>query len=146
VDENFKRLCKTHTFQQKLDTAGLDATAANLRGLTEEEAERAISQALVTLMRCARTPSLMCLRPENLLRRSGMLEFIDASQNLADVGGLDNLKRCWTAAWRVGGSARQFGLEPPEGAIIIVCKVVANRCVLGYCRTEIHQRMDDRDD
>ena len=57
---------------------------------------------------------------KELLRHSGMLEFIDASDNMASVGGLDNLKR-WLAqrrgAWEE--SAREFGLEPPRGMIVL---------------------------
>src|SRR5947199_417532 len=49
-----------------------------------------------------------------------MLEFIDASDNMSSVGGLDNLKR-WLAqrrgAWEE--SAREFGLEPPRGMIVL---------------------------
>jgi SpoVK/Ycf46/Vps4 family AAA+-type ATPase len=48
------------------------------------------------------------------------LEFIDESENLASVGGLENLKR-WLAqrrgTWE--DAARDFGLEPPRGAIIL---------------------------
>ena len=57
---------------------------------------------------------------KELLRRSGMLEFIDASENLTDVGGLDNLKR-WLAQRRGtwDDAARDFGLEPPRGVIIL---------------------------
>src|SRR5262249_16657255 len=53
-------------------------------------------------------------------RHSGMLEFIDATANMANVGGLENLKH-WLAqrrgAWEE--SAREFGLEPPRGMIIL---------------------------
>jgi SpoVK/Ycf46/Vps4 family AAA+-type ATPase len=49
-----------------------------------------------------------------------MLEFIDASENLKSVGGLDNLKH-WLGqrqgAWE--DAAREFGLEPPRGVIIL---------------------------
>ena len=48
VHEIFTRLSTTYTLKLQLDAAGVDAIAANLRGLTEEEADRAISQALVT--------------------------------------------------------------------------------------------------
>jgi SpoVK/Ycf46/Vps4 family AAA+-type ATPase len=55
-----------------------------------------------------------------LLKRSEMLEFVDASDNMASVGGLENLK-AWLAqrqnSWEDG--ARQFGLEPPKGVIIL---------------------------
>src|SRR5919108_935621 len=47
IEETFKRLSRTYTLQLKLDAPGVDLMAANLRGLTEEEAERAVSQALV---------------------------------------------------------------------------------------------------
>src|SRR5580693_504294 len=43
IDEVLVRVSKTHTLQRRLDPGGLDAMAENLRGLTEEEAERAIS-------------------------------------------------------------------------------------------------------
>ena len=100
---------------------GLDAMANNLRGLTEEEAERAASQAIVTRYGItAETVTDVLQAKKELLRHSGMLEFIDASENLASVGGLDNLKR-WLAqrrgTWE--DAARDFGLEPPRGAIIL---------------------------
>ena len=68
-----------------------------------------------------RRPSPTCSRPKKqLLRHSGMLEFIEASDNMAAVGGLENLKH-WLGqrrgAWE--DSAREFGLEPPRGMIIL---------------------------
>ena len=100
--------------------------ANNLRGLTEEEAERAASQAIVTRYGVTSETVTDVLRAKKeLLRHSGMLEFIDASENgapenLAGVGGLDNLKS-WLAqrrgTWE--DAAREFGLEPPRGAIIL---------------------------
>jgi SpoVK/Ycf46/Vps4 family AAA+-type ATPase len=95
--------------------------ANNLRGLTEEEAERAASQAIVTRYGITgETVTDVLQAKKDQLRHSGMLEFIDASENLASVGGLDNLKR-WLAqrrgTWE--DAAREFGLEPPRGAIIL---------------------------
>src|SRR5712692_6163148 len=121
IDEMSARVGKTRTLKRTLDPAGLDAMANNLRGLTEEEAERAASQAIVT--RYGVTPETVTdvlEAKKELLRHSGMLEFIDVSENLASVGGLDNLKR-WLAqrrgTWE--DAARDFGLEPPRGAIIL---------------------------
>jgi len=121
IEETYKRLSKTCTLQLKLDAAGVDAMAANLRGLTEEEAERAVSQALVTRNAlCPETITDVLEAKKDLLRHSGMLEFVDASENMASVGGLENLKR-WLGqrcgAWEE--AARQFGLEPPKGMIIL---------------------------
>jgi len=121
IDETLVRVSKTHTLQRKLDSQGLDEVAENLRGLTEEEADRAISQALVT--RYALGPELITDvldAKKGLLRRSEMVEFVDVSDTMSAVGGLENLKK-WLAqrrgAWDSG--AREFGLEPPHGVIIL---------------------------
>ena len=121
VKDTFTRLSKTYTLKLQLDAAGVDAMASNLRGLSEEEAERAISQALVTRYAlCPESITDVLEAKKQLLRHSGMLEFIEASDNMAGVGGLENLKN-WLqqrrGAWE--DSAREFGLEPPHGVIIL---------------------------
>src|SRR5436853_3519096 len=121
IGETFKRLSKTYTLQLKLDAPGVDLMAANLRGLTEEEADRAVSQALVARYAlCPESVTDVLKAKKELLRHTGMLEFTDASDSMADVGGLENLKR-WLSqrrgAWEEG--ARKFGLEPPRGMIIL---------------------------
>jgi SpoVK/Ycf46/Vps4 family AAA+-type ATPase len=89
--------------------------------VTEEEAERAVSQTLVG--RLALSPE--CVTDvldakKALLKRSEMLEFVDATDNMASVGGLENLKH-WLeqrrGAWEDG--ALKFGLDPPKGVIIL---------------------------
>lgn len=121
IEDTYKRLAKAHTLSLKLDAAGVDAMAANLRGLTEEEAERAVSQALV--MRYALCPESVTdvlQAKKELLRHSGMLEFIDSLDNMSSIGGLENLKQ-WLAqrrgAWEERG--RAFGLDPARGVIIL---------------------------
>jgi SpoVK/Ycf46/Vps4 family AAA+-type ATPase len=121
IDETLVRVSKTHTLQRKLDTLGLEAMAENLRGLTEEEADRAISQALVARYAlCPETATDVLEAKKELLRHSGMLDFVDVSDNMASIGGLENLKH-WLAqrrgAWE--DAARQYGLEPPKGVIIL---------------------------
>ena len=121
IDETLVRISKTHTLQRKLDAAGFDAIVENLRGLTEEEAERAISQALVTRYAlCPEIATDVLEAKKSLLKRSEMLEFVESSDNLANVGGLVGLKQ-WLGtrrgAWE--DSARAFGLEPPHGVIIL---------------------------
>ena len=121
IDETLVRVSKSHTLLRKLDAKGLDAMAENLRGLTEEEAERAISQALVTRYAlCPETVSDVLQAKKDLLRRSEMLDFVQDSASMATVGGLDNLKR-WLqqreGSWE--DRARDFGLDPPKGIIIL---------------------------
>ena len=116
VHDTFTRLSKTYTLKLQLDAAGVDAIAANLRGLTEEEADRAMSQALVTRYAlCPETVTDVLEAKKQLLRHSGMLEFIDASDSMSAVGGLENLKHWlaqrrgawedWARAFRLGASA-----------------------------------------
>jgi hypothetical protein len=121
IRETYTRMAGTHSLKLQLDANGVDAMAANLRGLSEEAAERAISQTVVG--RLALSPD--CITDvleakKALLKRSEMLEFVDATENMASVGGLDNLKR-WLkqrqGAWDDG--ALKFGLDPPKGVIIL---------------------------
>jgi hypothetical protein len=121
IDETTVRVGKTRTLKRILDAAGLDAMANNLRGLTEEEAERAVSQAIVS--RYGLTPDIVTdvlQAKKEMLRRSEMLDFVEVSDTLASVGGLENLKS-WLGqrrgTWE--DQARQFGLEPPRGVIIL---------------------------
>jgi AAA+ superfamily predicted ATPase len=121
IRETYTRMAGTHNLKLQLDANGVDAMAANLRGLTEEAAERAISQAVVG--RLALSPE--CITDvleakKALLKRSEMVEFVDATDNMSSVGGLENLKR-WLkqrqGAWDDG--ALKFGLDPPKGVIIL---------------------------
>jgi len=121
IRETYTRVAGSHTLKLQLDSNGVDAMAANLRGLTEEAAERAISQTVVG--RQALSPE--CVTDvldakKALLQRSEMLEFVDATDNMSSVGGLENMKR-WLelrrGAWDDG--ALQFGIEPPKGVIIL---------------------------
>lgn len=121
VDETFVRIGKSHSVQRKLDATGTDALATSLLGLTEEEAERAVSQAIVARYALSSDCITDVLEAKKaLLKRSEMLEFVDATNNMASVGGLENLKN-WLGqrqdSW--DAPALQFGLDPPKGVIIL---------------------------
>lgn len=121
IEETLVRISKTHTLQRKLDANGMDAMADNLRGLTEEEAERAVSQALVARYALSQEVVTDVLEAKKaLLKRSEMVEFIETGDTLKNVGGLENLKT-WLSlrrgAWE--DAAREFGLEPAHGVIIL---------------------------
>src|SRR6266567_5381480 len=121
IDETVARISKNHTLQRRLDAQGYDAVVDGLRGLTEEEAERALSQALVARNGlCAEIAEDVHETKKCLLRRSEMLEFVEAGDALAGVGGMDNLKR-WLAQRRGSweDAAREFGLEAPHGVIVL---------------------------
>jgi hypothetical protein len=121
IRETYTRLSVTHPLKLELDANGVDAMAANLRGLTEEGAERAISQAIIGRQALnAECVTDVLEAKKALLKRSEMLEFVDATDNMASVGGLENMKR-WLqqrqGSW--DDHAREFGLDPPKGVIIL---------------------------
>ncbi|MGB9203691.1 MAG: AAA family ATPase [Terriglobales bacterium] len=121
IRETYTRLAGTHNLKLQLDANGVDAMAANLRGLTEEAAERAISQTVVGRLALSSDCVTDVLDAKKaLLKRSEMLEFVDATDTMSSVGGLDNLKH-WLEQRRGSwdDQARQFGLDPPKGVIIL---------------------------
>jgi len=72
----------------------------------------------------------------DILKHTGMLEFIAAPDDLSTIGGLDNLKQ-WLRKRRAAFSeaARASGLEPPKGVIILGVqgcgKSMCARCIAG---------------
>ena len=121
IDEAVVRISRDHTLQRRLDAKGYDSIVESLRGLTEEEAERAISQALVgRYALCPEIAGDVLESKKTLLRRSEMLDFTEAGDSFSSLGGMQNLKH-WLAlrrgAWE--DSARAFGLDPPHGLIIL---------------------------
>ena len=121
LDDVWTRVSASRTLHKTLDASGVDAVIQNLRGLTEEEAERAMSQALVTRYGLVpETVTDVLEAKKELLHHSGMLEFVDCSENMGSIGGLENLKS-WLGQRRGSweDSARQFGLEPARGVIIL---------------------------
>ena len=121
AESTFNRLRKSFTLKRTVDSKELETVAANLSGLTEEEAERTVAQALVTRYSfCPEIATDVLQAKKDILKRSGMLEFVDALSNLNSVGGLENLKR-WLnkrqSAWTP--EAQAAGLQPPRGVIIL---------------------------
>jgi len=121
VEQTFARISRTRSLKNKLDAAGIDAIARNLRGLTEEEAERVTSQAIIgRYSLCPEVITDVSEAKKDILRRSGMLEFINPTETMADIGGLENLKS-WLeqrrGSWE--DSARSFGLESPRGVLLL---------------------------
>src|SRR5438270_5402902 len=121
VTDQFNRLSKAHKLQNTLDASARVKLAANLCGLTEDEAQRATAESIIArngLVPETVTDVLQAKR--EMLRRSGMLEFIPVQDSLAIVGGLENLKK-WLRIRQAGflDTAAAAGLESPRGVIIL---------------------------
>lgn len=91
------------------------------QGLTLTEAENAFAKAVVDdSVINARDVSLVLKEKQQIIRKSGILEFYPADSKLAEVGGLHNLK-CWLSMRGKAFStkATEFGLPPPKGVLLL---------------------------
>ncbi|RKF25621.1 AAA family ATPase [Micromonospora globbae] len=103
-----------------LDDLGRERFAKAALGLTMHEAENAFARAMVNDgVLDAHDLSVVHEEKRQTVRKSGLLEFVDAAVDLADVGGLENLKR-WLAkrdgSWLAEAAA--YGLPAPRGVLI----------------------------
>jgi SpoVK/Ycf46/Vps4 family AAA+-type ATPase len=90
-------------------------------GLTLQEAENVFAKTLVTTGRLtARELSVVHSEKKQIIRKSGLLDYIETGAEIDDVGGLDNLK-AWLRKRReaFGERARRFGLPAPRGALFV---------------------------
>lgn len=89
-------------------------------GLSMAEAENAFARAMVNDGRLSADDIGIVLdEKRQVVRKSGVLEFVKSDLDLGDVGGLNNLKR-WLSrrdgSWL--GDAREYGLPAPKGVLI----------------------------
>ncbi len=89
-------------------------------GLTLSEAENAFARAMVEDGRLSIDDVPVILEEkEQIIKKTGILEYIRTNLNMEDVGGLENLKR-WlikrNKSWL--DSAKKYGLPAPKGVLI----------------------------
>ncbi len=90
-------------------------------GLTLQEAENVFAKTIVkdgTLS--AEDISLVFSEKQQIIRKSGLLEYYDSSIEIKDIGGLDLLKE-WLGkrALAFSDQARKFGLPAPKGVLLV---------------------------
>ncbi|KQN96864.1 AAA family ATPase [Paenibacillus sp. Leaf72] len=90
-------------------------------GLTCAEAENAFALA-VTIHRKLDDEAIKTIQREksNIIRKSGMLEFIAPSNTINDIGGASEFKK-WLHTRRKSFSkeAKEFGVQSPKGVILL---------------------------
>jgi AAA+ superfamily predicted ATPase len=90
-------------------------------GLTLSEAENAFAKAIARDGKLSRDDvDLVLEEKRQVIRKSGLLEYFPTDARLADVGGLDTLKR-WLDRRGAAFSeaARKFGLPEPKGLLLL---------------------------
>lgn len=89
-------------------------------GLTLQEAENAIARAMVQKGQLTiKELEIILEEKRQVIRKTGILEFIKSDLKLEDVGGLENLKR-WllkrNKSWRE--EAQKYNIPSPKGVLI----------------------------
>lgn len=90
-------------------------------GLTKDEAEKVYRKAYVTAGRLTEEEvDIVLSEKKQLIRRNGILEYIEEDETIDSVGGLEELKR-WLKQRSNAFTerAREYGLPQPKGMLIL---------------------------
>jgi AAA+ superfamily predicted ATPase len=108
-------------FQIRLNNDERDALVKAAMGLTLSEAENAFAKAIVqdnTLD--AGDIAAIVEEKKQVIRKSGLLEYYDAAEDLSSVGGMDLLKEWLCKRIRAfGREAQAYGLPQPRGILLL---------------------------
>lgn len=87
-------------------------------GLTANEAENVFARSLVERRKF--DVQIILTEKEQIIRKSGMLEYYRVQEGMENVGGLDSLKD-WMGkrTQAFGQRAREFGLPAPKGILLL---------------------------
>ena len=104
-----------------LDEDAIDAIVKACQGLTRSEAENALYKSVVSKHGLTGQDVKSILdEKEQIIRKSGILEYTAAVDDFNGIGGLEQLKR-WLGQRNEGFSqkARDFGLPNPRGVMLV---------------------------
>ncbi len=104
-----------------LDADGREKLVHAARGLTLKEAENVFAKTLVLDGKLdAEDISVVFSEKQQIIRKSGTLEYYESQERFASVAGLDNLKE-WLKKRSAAFSERaaQFGLPAPKGVLLL---------------------------
>lgn len=114
-------------------------------GLTATEAENVFARSLVEKRKF--DVDVILTEKEQIIRKSGMLEYYRFQEGMGDVGGLDVLKDWMRKRDQAFGQrARDFGLPAPRGILLLgvqgcgkslSCKAVASQWRLPLLRLDV---------
>ncbi len=119
------RICTDLSEHARVDIHLPDADRERLvqaaLGLTLQEAENVFAKTIVQDGKLdADDISVVFSEKQQIIRKSGLLEYYDSPTRMADIGGLDMLKE-WLGkrALAFTDRARQFGLPAPKGVLLV---------------------------
>ncbi len=114
------RIIEDNALNPDLDFTEKELLAKAGLGLTIQETENAFSRAIVKNKGLNKEAISVILEEKNqVIKKSGILEFINTDTNIEDIGGLENLKS-WlnkrNNSWL--DSAKRYNLPAPKGVLI----------------------------
>jgi len=121
LDSFIERYGSTTRVMFDLDDDGKDLIVKACQGLTKCEAENALAKSIVGRGRLtADDVDSILAEKEQIIRKSGILEFWGSVDSFGSVGGLASLKD-WLRQRNKGFSqkARDFGLPYPRGVLLV---------------------------
>ncbi|MBD2311066.1 AAA family ATPase [Desertifilum sp. FACHB-1129] len=110
-----------HLGSRRLSTEAREKLLKAALGLTKDEAEKVYRKAQVTAGRLTESEvEIVLSEKKQLIRRNGILEFIEEDETINSVGGLEELKR-WLKQRSNAFTerAREYGLPQPKGMLIL---------------------------
>lgn len=104
-----------------LDEKDKELLCKAAQGLTLQEAENAFARAMVTKGQLTVKELDIILEEKcQVIKKTGILEFINTNVNIDDVGGLENMKK-WLSkrnnSW-LGTAQKDYNLPAPKGVLI----------------------------
>src|SRR5512138_3583471 len=114
-------VCQGNRAKVELTRDDADQLIKAALGLTLAEAENAFAKAIAHDGRLSKDDVPLVLEEKRqVIRKSGLLEYYPTEESLANVGGLDALKR-WLSRRGAAFSeaARRFGLPEPKGLLLL---------------------------
>lgn len=125
IQKQIKKFIKEYKDEEniKIDasTETLNALTEAALGLTYEEIENCLSRALVE-DRCLDISDVKSIVKEKkqIIRKSGILEYIENNLSLDDIGGLDYLKHWLEIRGKTfSEDAQNFGISAPKGVLLV---------------------------
>jgi SpoVK/Ycf46/Vps4 family AAA+-type ATPase len=121
LDEAVQELQDSQHVQIELDGDGRDRLLQAALGLTLGEAENVFARIIVKNQRLsAEDVNEVFAEKQQIIRKSGLLEYYAAEEDFTSVGGLSVLKD-WVTKRAVAftAEARAFGLPAPKGVLLL---------------------------
>ena len=123
LQRTVRDLAARSSVEVKISKQDTEALLANLKGLTLEEASRILTKAIIEDGCLTRDDIAHVMAAKKaVIEREGILEYFPADEGMADIAGLEGLKR-WLAKRRAiiadAKRAAEFGLEFPRGVLLL---------------------------